>query len=1096
MWDSTFDRRQPARAASRVTGRPAVRAVTWIAGLLWVATSNAYAQPLPRQLTVEYRVAPLAVDEPRPRLAWQLTPTEGVRGERQSAYRVLVASSARLLADDTGDLWDTGQVASSRTAHVVYEGKPLQPMQTAFWKVRAWDGAARASAWSEPSTWTAGLLTADNWKAEWIAGPAAGQPAPIWTDRRWLDGGDRERTQEALRGFRARVDIPRDRPLRDVVLRFAAEEGRARVHVDGRFVHAPQKAGFVETVDLSALLSPGPHVVAVSVGPAPKVSIDPRKPAALPALRLVAEVVATPVAGDPIVVPFGPSTKTLAAPRELPAGWAGREFDDARWPAARARVPVTGLVSFEQTLPPATYVRTSFTVDRPLRRALIHGSALGDYELHLNGARVGRDHLTPGYTDYRHTLYYNTYDVTAQVRPGVNALGAIVADGWYAGYLGFRRNRGAFGPRHAVSAVLDLEFADGTRQQVVTDRSWKASTGPILTADQLQGSTWDSRLDLPGWDTVAFSTSGWRNAETVARPEARLSAYPGEPVRVMRRVPAQSVTEPVRGVHVIDFGQNLVGWVGFRVNGRAGQKLVLRHGEMLNADGTVYTENLRSARATDVFYLKGGEETLEPRFTFHGFRYAEVTGLDTAPAPETWTAAVIYNDLRETGAFASSHDLVNRIFANTMWGQRGNYVEVPTDCPQRDERMGWMGDAQVFARTASYNMDVSAFMTKWLVDVRDAQLPEGAFSDISPRVSDAPRSGAPGWGDAGVIVPWTMYLQYGDLRALERQYDAMTRWIAWVDGGNPDHLWKQRVGNNYGDWLSPEGQRVKELYATAYYAHSTHLVAEVARLLGKADEARRYTELRDRIRAAFTKAYVSPDGTLQGDTQTAYLLALRFDVVPREMRARLAEKLYARIAARDGHLGTGFLGVNILLPTLTDLGREDLAYQLLTKTTYPSWGYSIVNGATTIWERWNSYTKETGFGDVGMNSFNHYAYGSGVEWLYTTVLGIDAAEPGFTRIRIAPRPGAPLAWARGHYDSLHGRIASDWRVEAGRLTLDVTVPPNTTAEIHVPAKGAGEVTEGGRPAREAAGLALLREGDGVVVFQVGSGSYRFGAPRP
>jgi alpha-L-rhamnosidase len=1051
----------------------------------------AAAQPVPHRLTVEYLTAPIAVDEPKPRLAWQLPPTPGVRGERQTAYQVVVSSSVDLLAKGTGDLWDTGKVASSRSAQIVYEGKPLGQMQTAFWKVRAWDAAGQPSAWSAPSTWTAGLLSPGNWKAEWIAAPAAGAPAPMWADRRWLSGDDQERVSEAVRGFRARVEIPGNRPLREVVLRFAAENGRARLHVDGRFVHAPQKAGFVETIDLTALLSPGGHVLAISVGPGAKA--DPAKPAPFPPLGLVAEIVATPVTGDPVTIPLGAATRTQAFEKEMPPGWAARDFDDAAWPVAGARVPVTGLVSFEQTLPPATYVRTSFQIDRPVRRALIHGTALGEYELHLNGTRVGRDYLTPGYTDYRRTLYYNTYDVTSQIRQGANALGAIVADGWYAGYLGFRRNRGSFGTRHAVSAILDLEFADGTRRQIVTDRSWKSATGPILTADQLQGSTWDSRRDLPGWSSVSFDTGGWRGVETAARPEVKLSAYPGEPVRVIRTLPARAVTEPARGVHVIDFGQNLVGWVRFRVSGRAGQKLVVRHGEMLNADGTVYTENLRSARATDIYYLKGGEESLEPRFTFHGFRYAEITGLDAAPVPGAWSAAVVYSDLRETGAFASSHDLVNQIFANTMWGQRGNYVDVPTDCPQRDERMGWMGDAQVFARTAAYNMDVSAFMTKWLVDVRDAQLPEGAFSDISPRVSDAPRPGAPGWGDAGVIVPWTVYQQYGDLRALERQYAAMTRWIAYVDGGNPDHLWKERVGNNYGDWLSPEGTGVKEVYATAYFGYSTHLVAEVARLLGKPDDARRYTELRDRIREAFTRAYVSPDGRIQGDTQTAYLLALRFDMVPREMRPRVAEQLFARIAARDGHLGTGFLGVNILLPTLTDLGRNDLAYQLLTKTTYPSWGYSIVNGATTIWERWNSYTKETGLGDVGMNSFNHYAYGSVVEWLFTTVLGIEIGEPGFSKVVIKPQPGAPLTWARGHYDSIQGRIASDWKMEGNRLTLNVTIPPNTSAEVHVPAPAAAAITEGGRPVIETPGVKVLRTGDGVVVFEVGSGTYRFGS---
>ena len=1069
--------------------RRAWRALAVAAGLL-ASGSVALAQ-VPRQLTVEYRVAPLAVDEPKPRLAWQLTPSEGARGERQTAYRILVATLAERLAADAADLWDTGKVSASPTTHVVYEGKALQPMQTAHWKVRAWDAEGKVSAWSEPSTWTAGLVDAANWKAEWIAGPEPAAPAPIWTDRKWLDGGPQERFPDAVRGFRARVEIPKGQALRDVVLRFAAENGPARVHVDGRFVHAPQRPDFVETVDLTSLLTPGPHLVAVSIATP---NADPKRPGPYPPLTLVAEVVATPMRGEPVVIPLGPATRTQAFRKALPEGWTDAPFDDRRWPAARARVRGTALGAFEQTLTPATYVRASFTVERPVRRALLHGSAFGDYELHLNGARVGRDYFTPGYTDYRKTLYYHTYDVTSQVRPGENALGAIVADGWYAGYLGYLRTRGVFGPRHGVSMVLDLEYADGSRKQVVTDGSWKTMTGPWLSADQLHGATYDSRREMPGWDTVAYAIATWKPADVLNRPTARVTAFPGEPVRVMHTLPTRSVTEPLPGVRVVDFGQNLVGWVRFRVEGREGQKLVIRHGEMLNADGTVYTENLRSARATDVFYLKGGVETLEPKFTFHGFRYAEITGLDGTPAPEDWSALVVYSDLRQTGEFSSSHELVNQIFANTLWGQRGNYLDVPTDCPQRDERMGWMGDAQVFARTATYNMDVGAFMTKWLVDVRDAQQDGGAFSDVSPRVPDASREGAPGWGDAGVIVPWTVYWQYGDRRALERQYDAMARWVAWVDEGNPDHLWTRRMGNNYGDWLSPEGQGVKPLYATAYFAHSAHLVSEVAHVLGKSGDAKRYAELRDRIREAFAKAYLSEDGTLAGDTQTAYLLALRFDVVPKAMRPKLAQKLYARIEAQGGHLGTGFLGVNILLPTLTDLGRNDLAYQLLTKTTYPSWGYSIVNGATTIWERWNSYTKDKGFGDVGMNSFNHYAYGSGVEWLYTTVLGIDPLEPGFTRIRIAPQPGAPLTWARGQYDSVQGRIASDWRVDGGRLTLDVLVPPNTTAEVHVPAAGARTVTEGSGPATEARGVTLLREGGGVAVFEVGSGRYRFGAP--
>ena len=579
----------------------------------------------------------------------------------------------------------------------------------------------------------------------------------------------------------------------------------------------------------------------------------------------------------------------------------------------------------------------------------------------------------------------------------------------------------------------------------------------------------------------------------LARPEAKFSAYPGEPVRVMRTLPAQSVTEPAPGVRVIDFGQNLVGWVKFRVNGRAGQKLVVRHGEMLNADGTVYTENLRSARATDMFYLKGGEETLEPRFTFHGFRYAEITGLDAAPAPEAWSAVVVYSDLRETGAFASSHDLVNQIFANTLWGQRGNYVEVPTDCPQRDERMGWMGDAQVFARTASYNMDVSAFMTKWLVDVRDAQLPEGAFSDISAARAGRAAPGRAGWGDAGVIVPWTMYWQYGDLRALERQYDAMTRWIAWVDGGNPDHLWTKRVGNNYGDWLSPRGQGVKDLYATAYFAYSTHLVAEVARLLGKADDARRYTEPRDRIREAFTKAYVSADGTLKGDTQTAYLLALRFDLVPqRDAAAPRGEAVRAHRRAgraprhglpRRQHPAAHAHGPRPQRPRVPVADRRRLS---LVGLLHRQRRDDDLGAVEQLHE------------GEGLRRRRHELVQPLRVRVGRGVAVHDGARHRRGRARVREDPDRPAARRAADVGARALRLAArphrERLARRGRaFTFDVIVPPNTTAEVHVPAKNADAVTEGGQPARQVPGVKLLREGDGVVVFEVGSGSYRFGA---
>lgn len=779
------------------------------------------------------------------------------------------------------------------------------------------------------------------------------------------------------------------------------------------------------------------------------------------------------------------------------AEWIGLQRPEAKPPAGQ----------------PAAYLRKTFESAKPVRRALVFASALGDYALHLNGKRVGDDYFTPGYTDYHKTLYYNTYDVTSLLQDGANAIGGILADGWYAGAMGWGHRRDVFGDQPLLSVQLDIEFVDGTRQQIVTDGSWKASFGPILEADQLGGCVYDARKELPGWDTIAFDDAAWTAPVVGAKPTASLSAYPGEPVRRIQELAAKTVAEPTPGVFIFDMGQNMVGWVRLKIKGAPGQQVVLRFGEMLNDDGTLYTANLRSARATDTFFLKGtgSDELLETFFTFHGFRYVEVTGVKDLPTAEMVTGVVVHSDLPQTGFFECSQPLINQLFSNICWGMRGNYLEIPTDCPQRDERMGWTGDAQVFIRTGTYIRDIASFFTKWMVDMEDAQLEDGHFTDVAPLGVTA-KCGAAGWGDAGVICPWTVYQVYGDTRILERHYRAMAAWIDYLQA-NSIELLRPAVG--YGDWLAPfdpkwsgdfskiaaaEGygdvvppfaETPKDFLGTAFFAHSTDLMAQTARVLGKTADAEKYEALFAQIREAFCKAYLAPDGTLLGDTQTVYIIALRFNLVPEALRPEMARRLIAKIEECNWHLGTGFLGINLLMPTLTDIGRDDVAYRLLENTTYPSWGYSIVNGATTIWERWNSYTKATGFGDVGMNSFNHYAYGSVGEWMFATLAGIDTDGPGFRRLVIKPHPGGSLTYAKASYDSINGTVASDWKLEGGKFTLKVTVPCNTTATVHVPAKNGETVTEGGKPASEAAGVKFLCMENGAAVFEVGSGRYEF-----
>jgi alpha-L-rhamnosidase len=533
------------------------------------------------------------------------------------------------------------------------------------------------------------------------------------------------------------------------------------------------------------------------------------------------------------------------------------------------------------------------------------------------------------------------------------------------------------------------------------------------------------------------------------------------------------------------------------VEGEAGTEVTLRHAEALNPDGTIYTTNLRFARATDRYVLRGGgEEVYAPRFTFHGFRYVEITGYPGEPPLEAITGCVVHSATPPSGSFECSSPMVNKLQSNIVWGQRGNFLSIPTDCPQRDERLGWMGDAQIFVRTAAFNMDVAAFFEKWMIDVEDNRSPEGAFPDVAPLFGDRSeaflKKGSPAWGDAGVIVPWTIYRTYSDTRIIERHYDAMTRWMEYLHETNPNLLRRNKMGNNYGDWLSPRGDRTpKDLLATAYWAYDATLMSEMAGAIGREEDSQLYAEIFEGIKGAFNEAYVAPDGRIEGDTQTCYVLALHMDLLPEELRPASAEHLVAAIEREDWHLSTGFAGVGYLCPALTETGYADVAYRLLNNETYPSWGYTIKNGATTIWERWDGWTEENGFQSPNMNSFNHYSLGSVGEWLYRYVGGIDAGTPGYGRIVIRPRPGGGLTHVRGEYDSVRGRISSAWSIEGDRFRLEVTIPPNTTATVHVPAANGARVSEGGRPVEEAEGIEPLRREGEEAILSVGSGRYEF-----
>lgn len=758
---------------------------------------------------------------------------------------------------------------------------------------------------------------------------------------------------------------------------------------------------------------------------------------------------------------------------------------------------------YVEAVPNPPHFRKEFTIAKPVARAVLYATSQGIYQAELNGRPVSRDVFGPGWTDYKKRIYYNTYDVTALLRQTENALGIIVGDGWFRGGIGFEGKRNIYGARIKALANLRIEYVDGSIEVIATDESWHARLGGILQSGFLPGEEYDSRLALKGWSSVGGGGEGWLKVTTapvvgemywdadsasMKERDIALQPYPCEPVRRTQELPARDIWESRPGSQVYDFGQNFAGRVRLCITGRAGQVLRLRFGEMVNPDRTLYVENLRMASSIDTCVLRGGEEIWEPSFTFHGFRYAEITGLEPGQTAEL-VGVVLGSDTRRVGEFSCSDDMINQLYSNIVWTQRANFLEVPTDCPQRDERLGWTGDAQVFIRTAAYNMDVAAFFRKWLVDLEDTQEEDGGLANVAPKAFLTWKADA-AWADAAIICPWWVYQIYGDEEVLRKHYGMMTGWHKYLTDTSKEHL-RGTWTFCFGDWLSVNAETPKEIIQSAMYAYVTELMEKIARILGHEEDACRYGALWQKIRAAFIKAYVSADGVVQGDTQTAYVLALKMRLLPEEMRAQAGERLVADIRKNDMHLTTGFVGTPYLLHVLSDIGRDDVAYQLLFNDTYPSWGYSIRNGATTVWERWNGWKKEEGCGDANMNSFSHYAYGSVGEWMFAKVAGIDLLEPGYRRFRIAPRPSDRLSWVKTSHQCMYGRIISEWEQQGGRFSLKAVAPAGTTMEVRLPLQAGAKVSMDGQPLLENQSVKILDRSADFITVALKCGEYLF-----
>ncbi len=1110
-------------------GKLALGFMLGVAGLPFCLRADAASSTFvgPVELQVDNLKNPLGIDDGKPRFSWQLN--DAAQGARQTAYEVQVASSEGLLQQDKADVWDSGRVESSQSLNVAYAGPVVAASTRYFWRVKVWGAPGTAYPESEISWWETGLLKEDGWHASWIGYETAEEAAVRQAPAGWIASPDVkelavEKGKEQRFAFRATVTL--DKPVRQAAL-FATGQDTVSAWVNGAQVLEAQALPpygqmpwkkFVRA-DVTEKIAPGANAIAIET--VHYVS-NPNGTATEDAPPMIATLVVEYTDGTTAAFASDATWKTAI---HAATGWQRKGFDDAGWKAAVEFMPgPNGQVLGHPWIPDSVKVlgRSFVTKGPTVRNGIAAGSiksvrlyatALGAYEMFVNGHRVGDQVLAPGWTDYRERVTYQTYDVTALVNHGWNAIWAQLAPGWYEDSLEWFQQPNNYGDTPpALRAQLRIEYIDGSVQWVNTDTSWLANTSYILHSEIYDGESQDLQLARPLWGEDNFDESKWAKSTEIDPKPVRIEAQDFQPIRVEETLTAKSMTEPKPGVYVYDFGQNFAGVEQLRVDGPAGTKVRVRFAEIVNADGTIYTENLRTAKATDTFILSGkgqsgaGPDELTPQFTYHGFRYVEVTGLSKPLPTGAVTALVPHTDAPLAAKTETGNGMINQLLSNILWGQRSNFMSVPTDCPQRDERLGWMGDAEVFWRTASYNMDLAAFSRKFGADMRGTQVGSPYYGIYSPGTVKPNMGFGAGWSDAGVIIPWTSWLQTGDRRVIEQNWAAMEKYLNAIDAHNPDGLWVNEQGIGFGDWLSPEGKTNQTLIATAYWAYDVTLMREMAYAADRVADERKYAALFEKIRAAFDKKFVSADGFVAGadkgsspfdslnkpdgrnrggDTQTGYVLALHMNLVPENLRAATAQKLADKIEANHGLLGTGFLGTPYLLEELTKTGHAALAYKLLLNTAYPSWGYVVEHGATTTWERWNGDKMK---GDPSMNSYNHYAYGAVGDWIYRYAAGVDATplDAGFHTVVLHPVFDARLGSVDFAYPSAYGLIKSHWTLKGGTAAWNVTIPANATGLLDVSASEAANYKLEGAPLPESTLAKATRGG-----FELQSGSYSF-----
>jgi len=1038
------------------------------------------------ELRCEHLQNPQGIDAAAPRLSWMLHSSE--RDVKQSAYQILVASSEEKLKAGAADLWDSGKIISDESVLVPYAGKNLGSRTECFWKVRVWDENGNVSAWSKTAAWSMGILNPTDWNAQWI-GQDGVDVTNDFSGTSWIwfpEGEPQIAAPIETNYFRRVVTIPAGRKIKQAIFEYTGDN-ECRGWIDQFDLGARNNFKTVKWQDITTRLEPGKTYLFGLTG---RNEGDAPNPAGV-----IGKLTIEFTEGEPLVIQTDDRWKVS---KDFADGWNTVDFNDSKWVAAKILGPAGMQPWGETRVPesrrqPARYLRKEFSVEKKIAHATISFCGLGLSELYLNSKKVGDAVLSPAFAQYDKREFYVTYDVTKQLQRGANALGVILGNGrFYADRSKVYAGTVSFGwPKLLLN--LRLEYSDGTTQEIVSDASWKLTTdGPILANNDYDGEEYDARKEFSGWSKSGFDDSKWSAAEIVSAPGGIISAQMQAPIRVTQTLKPISVKEIKPGVFIYDLGQNMVGWCRLHVRGKAGNVVTLRHAETLKPDGSLYMANLRGAEVTDIYTLRGGgAETWEPRFVTHGFRFVEVTGFPGAPDLNAIEGRVVNDDLPVAGNFLCSNDLINHIYTNIVWGTRGNYRSLPTDCPQRDERQGWLGDRSEECKGESYLFDISALYAKWRQDMADAQRPNGSIPDVAPAYWPIYSDNVT-WPSSAIIIPSAMERQFGDRGSVAKNYASAKLWMEHMLTFATDNIISK---DSYGDWCvppeeahlihskDPARQTDKSLLATSYFYYDLCLMEKYADELGKTADAARWRKLADDFKTAFNQKFLDREkGQYSNGTQTSCVLPLAFGLVPDDMHAKIFAHLVDKIENdTHGHIGTGLIGGQYLNRVLSDNGRADLCYTIASQKDYPSWGYMVEQGATTIWELWNGNTA-----DPTMNSGNHVMLiGDLVVWFYEYLAGIapDDAAPGFKHIIMRPTPVGDLKFVQATHNSPYGKISIEWHRDGNKFDWQIEIPANTTATVYVPATSLETV--------KVKGAQTSRFENGRAIFELGSGKYHF-----